>query len=492
MDHYVRGGRGDAVPRLFAEKFSFGATPQLVDDITAAGPYAWLDRQLDWGSIPEDPQLTGTLGSFRTLGLVGPQRANPDMVPKMAREQRLATLLRAVHSPRHLHEVLVEFWNDHFNVTFESGITNKTILMADRDVARAHATGRFADLLLASARSVAMLAYLDNDRSRAPHPNENYARELMELHTLGVDGGYTEADVVQAARALTGWSRSKLDAEDTHFGFVYKDRDHYTAGPIQVMDLVMPAMSGPDSIRHGETLLAFLAAHPATATHLCTKLARRFVADQPPRDLVDAMVDTWFTSDGHIAAVIRTMARHAAFLASRGRKVDRPFGALARMLRILGDTLTLPLAGGADAPAAPKVDNLMNRLGQPPFGWAAPNGYPDVAAHWATSGGLLVRWNTALDLVSDRIEGVTFDAAAFRARITAPTGSAPAGSAATVGELIAALSLHVIGRSPTTAEGDAYAAVTALPATAPAGELDDVAFRALVAAALSTPAGQRR
>lgn len=481
MTSYGRRGDAASSARLFADKLTFGATPDLVAEIEQASPSGWLEVQLAPDDVPEDPRIPDTLSTFQTLHLVGRERASNDLRYLMPREQTAHQLLHAVWSRRQVREVMVEFWADHFNVAFLGGELEMTIREFDL-VLRRHALGRFADLLHATARSVAMMVYLDNDASRWPHPNENYARELMELHTLGVGGGYTEDDVQQAARALTGWSHSSLRDDDHWFGFVYDEQHHYSAGPITVMDLVMPAMGGPESIRHGEDLLTYLASHPSTITHVCTKLARRFVADQPPPELVSTMVDAWNTSDGTIAAVLRAMVAHPTFLSSHRGKVRRPFQYLAFALRVLGDSVTINARGGGTADWVNKVEHTLDSMGQRPYRWPAPNGYPDVAGYWASTAGLLSRWNTALAIVRDQIQGMEFHPPLLRQRVDAPTA----------GALLTRLCQHILGRGPSGPEQEALRLIAGVPLEGPAADIDDERFRALVATVLSVPDANRR
>jgi uncharacterized protein (DUF1800 family) len=292
-----------------------------------------------------------------------------------------ARVLRAAFSPRQLYEVMVEFWTDHFNVPAGDFILDKVI--DDRTVIRKHALGRFRDLLFASAQSPAMLYYLNQDTSSAEHPNENYAREVMELHTLGVDGGYTETDVKELARALTGWT-VRDGAPPGRFAFVPSMHDSEEK---TVLGLRLPAGRG---VEDGMEVLDMLARHPSTARFIAFKLCRRLVSDTPPESLVASAAQVFLDTEGDIKAILRHIVKSAEFAASAGQKFRRPIDYLAALMRITG----------AEFPDVWLPLYLLEMLGQTPFGWRPPNGYPDVAGAWISTTGLLGRWNMALLLPS--------------------------------------------------------------------------------------------
>lgn len=351
------------------------------------GSEAWLERQLSPLLLPTQALEAALARNFPSLAedavtLVqrGQQPANS---LDALRELRAATLLRRLLSPAQLHESMVEFWGDHFSVFHLHGPVRWFKSVDDRDHIRPHALGRFVDLLKASARSPAMLVYLDNAQSRVGGPNENYARELLELHTLGVDGGYTEQDVAELARVLTGWT---LDRQS--FRFVFDPRLH-DFGAKRFMGLQLPAGRG---LEEGERVLEFLAAHPATARHIGFKLARRFVADEPPPALVERLALRYLDSGGQISVLLRELFGASEFAESTHRKFRRPqeflFAALrASEARLSGEYVR-------------DLNQLLEAMAHLPFMWAPPNGYPDHAAHWLGAGSLLQRWTAAWQLAS--------------------------------------------------------------------------------------------
>lgn len=343
-----------------------------------------------------------------------------------------ATVLRQVFSERQLFEVMVDFWSNHFNIYALKKQCRILKTWDDRAVIRKHALGNFRDLLMATAKSPAMLIFLDNVSNVKGVPQENYAREMMELHTLGVEGGYTQEDVEQVARAFTGWSvlaprKTVFDYEfDAAGAFLFRKNQH-DDGAKTILGMTLPAGGG---IRDGEQVLEMLAAHPKTAEHISSKLVRRFVDDNPPPALVARAAETFAKTDGDIRAVLNTILHSDEFKTSFGKKVKRPLEFVASALRALDATPTdvelkkIPLKGydkranektrAADEPLA----KTLRTLGQVPFLWQAPNGYPDVAGAWVNSNNLLARWNFALALTMNRI--LEFD--------IAPVSSAQANS----------------------------------------------------------------
>ena len=220
-------------------------------------------------------------------------------VKSIPNELRQATLMRQLYSKRQLYEIMVEFWSDHFNIFIEKGNGFYLKTVDDREVIRKHALGSFRDLVWASAHSPAMMIYLDNQANEKSHPNENYARELMELHTLGVDGGYTQKDVMELARCLTGWNVKE------HFwlgDFVFKEDLHDT-GEKNVLGLSIQ----PSGIKEAEQVIEMLVTHPSTAKFISTKLARRFIADDPPQELIEKAAQTFLDTKGDIKSVLRVI-----------------------------------------------------------------------------------------------------------------------------------------------------------------------------------------
>jgi len=304
--------------------------------------------------------------------------------------------------------VMVGFWTDHLNINLEKGDSIYLKPFDDRTVIRAHAFGKFHDLIRASALSPAMLVYLDGKENRKTRPedipNENYARELLELHTLGVSGGYTQADVYEVARCLTGWRlRTKWRK-----GTVYFEPASHDDGEKMVLGHRIPADGGERDL---DRVVEIVCNHPSTARHLATKLAQKLVSEQPPVKLVDRVARVFTESGGDIKAMLREVLHSGEFKASRGEKFKRPFHFIASCLR----------ATGADTHAHRLLIEYLERMGQAPFQHPTPDGYPDRAVPWL--GTLLWRWNFALAIASNQIPSVKVEPQVL---INAIGGSSPA------------------------------------------------------------------
>jgi len=310
-------------------------------------------------------------------------------------------LLRAVYSHRQLQEVMVDFWFNHFNVFIGKGADRYLVTAYERDAIRPHVLGHFEDLLRATAQSPAMLFYLDNWQSvgadsiagvrRQRGLNENYGRELLELHTLGVDGGYTQKDVTEVARCFTGWT---IRQPQRMAEFEFNPRMHDN-GEKMVLGVRIPAGGG---INDGLTVLHLLAHHPATAHFISRQLAIRFVADNPPNALVDRMADTFLKKDGDIRAVLETMFESPEFW-SRGAyrsKMKSPLEMVASSLR----------AVNADVDFTFGLTNQLNQLGEPLYKKAEPTGYSNSSQDWLNSAGLLARMNFSVALANNKLPGV--------------------------------------------------------------------------------------
>ena len=340
-----------------------------------------------------------------------------------------ATLLRAVLSERQLFEVMVQFWSDHFNIDPSKGEAKWLKVADDRDVIRAHALGNFRDLLRASAVSPAMLWYLDGRVNRRSNPgekpNENYARELLELHTLGVHGGYTQQDVMEVARCLTGWTvRDRKKFFKGRVEFVARQHDD---GTKRVLGETIPAGLGARDL---DRVLEIVVRHPGTARHLAWKLCRRFIADEPPAAAVAATAAAFTAAQGDMPATLRALFATPEFRAPavRGMKFKRPMHFVVSALRA---------TNAATDAARPRTDYLV-RLGHAPFRYATPDGYPEEAPHWQNT--LLWRWNFASALAANRIKGTRIEPEDLRARLGGDDG----------------LLATVLGRRPGELERSAY------------------------------------
>jgi uncharacterized protein (DUF1800 family) len=360
-------------------------------------------------------------------------RDDPQLREQLQRARRAVTdvqsvkLARAVASDRQLEEVMTDFWENHFSVFSGKGQTRVFLADFDRDVIRPRALGKFRDLLGAVAKSPAMLFYLDQfqstvdsmhtplggaavRRARVQRPlqpvrpaqqarpqqrarglNENYARELLELHTLGVDGGYTQRDVIEVARALTGWTMNPRQGGE----FTFRPQIHDADEKI-VLGHRLPAGRG---IEDGEEVLDILARSPATAHFLAHKLAVRFVSDDPPPALVDRAAKTFLSTDGDIRETVRTIVTSPEFFsrAAYRSKVKSPFELVASALRAIG----------APADTTPRSAQAVAFLGAPIFGHQAPNGWPETGDAWMNAGAILNRINFGLALAGGRLPGAS-------------------------------------------------------------------------------------
>jgi uncharacterized protein (DUF1800 family) len=477
-------------------RFAFGPRPGEVDAVVKMGLERWFERQLA-GGLP-DGEMEARLRRLPALGLstaeIFKTYPPPGLVLYEAKEAGILPadvsrkdlkdkdrdalkakvmvfaeergyrpqkellgqlmvqkLVRAVESENQLGEVMTDFWFNHFNVSSTDNQARAFLLPYERDAIRPHALGRFRDLLEATAKSPAMLVYLDNAQSSAapeapttfsrrrmaPAPavneparrvrprgvNENYARELMELHTLGVDGGYSQQDVVEVARAFTGWTLLPLGknremaerrlARVEHRGgpgfqregeFLFR-ADQHDAGEKTVLGTRLPAGRG---LEDGEAVLDLLAAHRATARHLAAKLAVRFVSDNPPPALVDRLADVYLKTGGDARDIRRLLAAlvESPEFWSRdavGAKIKSPFELAASALRASGGEIGDPR----------ELLKWIARMGQPLYAYQAPTGYPDRAETWVNTGSLLNRMSFGLQLAAGRVRGIDLDWAAL-------------------------------------------------------------------------------
>jgi len=347
-------------------------------------------------------------------GLEGPR--------EVMKQLSQAKLIRLVRSERQLQELMVDFWFNHFNVSADKGPEPWLIVPYERDVIRPHALGRFRDLLGAVAKSPAMLIYLDNalstvDARYAPAEeladiekmekrmsnrqakrkklglNENYARELLELHTLGVDGGYTQKDVTELARVLTGWSIDRPGPQHPDQDWEFKFRPRMHDGGDKV---VLGHSYGHGGIEEGEQVLDMLARHPSTARFIARKLCRRFVSDDPPEALIDRVSQRFLETDGDIRETLLAIFQSPEFFSPGNfrAKIKPPLEFIVSSLRVTEARIIDPL----------KIVGILNAMGEPLYLCQPPTGYPDRAQDWVNSGALLQRMQFALMLLRSDVK----------------------------------------------------------------------------------------
>src|SRR5216110_716749 len=430
-------------------RLAYGARPGEADSVARVGVMRWIEQQLDADHIPDSRlaarEREFKILDYDRADLAGRYR---DAVQERQRLQREAAatgdssrtrgarpmqefrelggelqqlaIVRAAISERQLREVMVDFWTNHFNVFVGKGADRFLLPSYIEETIRPRVLARFEDLLIATAESPAMLFYLDNAQSVAPGSspprpppnlfarrrfgmnempeerreaqrrrptgiNENYARELLELHTIGVDGGYTQQDIIEVARIFTGWS---IEPPQRGAGFVFRDWAH-DHGTKHVFGLTFQDDGKDEGIR----LLKFLATQHATMHHVSAKLCARFVADEPPDGCVDAAVAAWQTSRGDIRAVLRAIFTSPDFWTSQAvaSKVKTPFEFVVSALR----------ATAIEPDDTPRLAQLVARLGEPLYEQPAPTGYAETEAHWVNSGALLARMNAAMMLAKE-------------------------------------------------------------------------------------------
>lgn len=469
--------RGKALPApgalaLLLGRIGCGARETEWVRANALGFDAYLDEQLAPQTIPDGGLEAALAARLPTLALDVPALVDyaddpmRQFVP--ASELIAATLARQLLSPRQLYETMVEFWSNHFSVFLLDGPVRFFKTFEDRVAIRPHALGRFRDLLKASARSPAMLFYLDNYANAVGVANENYARELMELHALGAGGGYDEADVREVARAFTGWTINVRAAD----GFAFTPLRH-DFGAKTVLGQNLPAGQG---IADGEAVLEALAAHPSTARFVSTKLARRFVADDPPPALIERMAAEFTATDGDIVAVLRLMFRSGEFAASADQKFKRPVELVLSAVRVTGARVV--------GDYIRTLSTQLSAMGQVPFQWDPPDGYPDAKAYWLNTTALLNRWNFGFALAEGRF-----------APFIQIDESALAGSARSAAELVDRLAARLLRRTLDPVDREAlivYAAAGAAPDATLTKTAREQATIALVGALLASDYFQYR
>jgi uncharacterized protein (DUF1800 family) len=368
-----------ALGRL-VRRVTMGATVDELSHAASLGYTGYLDYQLDSARIDDSETEAFVTSAYPALGR--PTREiyqipQPELIASLQR----ATLYRAVRSRRQLYQRMVEFWTDHFNIGIQKAGVHK--IEDDREVIRRHALDTFPSLVKASSHSVAMLGYLDQFENRVGAPNQNYARELMELHTLGVDGGYTQTDVLELSRVLTGWT---FDRQFAGRGFIFDPALH-DFGAKRVLDVTIDASEpGPGGIAEGERVIDRLCGHPSTARFIAGKLLSRLLTPSPSAAQVESVASVYLSTGGDIKAMIRATLRQD-WLEDAPLKLKRPSHLVVSALRVLA-----PRINGMTT-----INDVVIGAGQPLFEWNEPDGYPDALDYW--DGDFLSRWRAMNQLV---------------------------------------------------------------------------------------------
>jgi uncharacterized protein (DUF1800 family) len=400
------------------ERLSYGPGSGDIDRVKKMGVEAYIQTQLNPDTLSLPPSLSRQLQQFDTLSLSPVElfsQYNPNAGKDASEEEKRrarersrqpleqaqeARLLKAIASPRQLEEVMVDFWFNHFNVSSDKNLARIWIGSYEEDAIRPHALGRFRDLLEATARHPAMLFYLDNWRNTDPNSpgargqfrglNENYARELMELHTLGVDGGYTQEDVVTVARILTGWGLDNEGQQGDNSGFRFY-RNRHDASDKVLLGTRIPG-SGVEEV---EKALDILANHSSTAHHISYKLAQYFVADEPPKSLVDRLQKRFLDTDGDIRSVLKSLFDAPEFWDDRyyGNKFKTPYQYVLSAVR----------ATGTETPNFQRILGNLQQLGMPLYRRTTPDGYPNTQEAWINPDATLRRVNLAVQIARGRL-----------------------------------------------------------------------------------------
>lgn len=383
-------------------RLTFGYSDAEMALANSLGYDGYLEHHLNYAAI-DDSQVDARLTPAQYPILTMPPDelfAQPQNV--IISQLTEATIIRAWLTKRQLFERMVEFWTDHFSMDILQGIVSALRPVDDRAVTRPFALATFGELLNASMHSPCMLFYLDNHLNTAAAPNENYARELLELHTMGVDGGYTQNDVVEVTRCLTGWTfyQRNFGTLNGYFRYVPANHDN---GQKVVLGNIIPAGGG---INDGHMVRDILLNHPSTARFIATKMCRRFIGEDVRQSVIDSVAATYASSNGDIKAMLRTIFRPGVLYDATPR-FKRPFHLAVSALRAMPTNIT-----GSNG-----LRNHLTSCGHHPFYWSPPDGYPDTLEYW--SGLILPRWNIGASMLSNDggtgtgIPGVTVDINAF-------------------------------------------------------------------------------
>jgi uncharacterized protein (DUF1800 family) len=407
-----------ANPRILhaINRLSFGATPGEIERVESIGVEKYIQEQLNPNTINSSSILDNRLAKLSSLNLsttelgaiYGATRqatsaTRPQLelnIRKVAEERNQAKLLRSISSPRQLEEVMTDFWYNHFNVSSNKGISRIWVGNYEQTAIRPHVFGKFRDLLGATARHPAMLHYLDNWQNTTPNPNpkaknrgglnENYARELMELHTLGVKGGYTQKDVTSLAQVFTGWGYLPANTKKGAPFTFYFDPNRHDASSKTLLGQPITG-TGEQEV---EQALDMLAKNPATAKFVSYKIAQRFVSDNPPAALVDRLKTRWLQTDGDIKAVMTTMLNSQEFWAStvQQHKFKTPLEYVVSVAR----------ATGSNIEETKYLNGQLLGLGMPLYGCLTPDGYKNTREAWLNENSTIQRINFASYIASGR------------------------------------------------------------------------------------------
>ena len=404
----AQSASGAAVDPIYhaLNRLTYAPLPGQVAAVKKIGLQAYIEQQLAPATI-DDSATDAMISGYTSLNMTVPELYSQQIAKqqgKVAVELDSATVIRATYSQRQLLEIMVNFWSEHFNIWHNKDIDLTLKTADDRDVIRKFALGKFRDLVGASAHSPAMIWYLDNEQNVKAHPNENYGRELMELHTLGV-GNYSETDVQNVARAFTGWSIQSANTPKTKttaagpnpnvWEFIFNTGNHDTAAKL-ILGTTLPAGRG---VEDGEQVLDMLAAHPATATHIATKLAHRFIGDTPSDSTVAAIAQAFTQSGGDITATLRALFALPDF-ANAGPKFKRPWEYVISLLRALNIKID------TTKPVTP-ILSILQSMGHLPFDHDMADGYSDLESAW--TGNLLPRWNLAVNTLYGSVPNAKVD-----------------------------------------------------------------------------------
>ncbi len=394
--------------RHLLNRVAFGAKPGDVARVAQMGTKNWLEEQLA-DTLPEDPIVNWRVNSIDLQERVrsAPDTANDVDNAQLVAETLQAAILRAVYSRHQLRETLADFWTNHFNIYALKNNERELVAIDTEQVIRPHTLGKFRDLLLASAHSPAMLSYLDNQQNKKGVANENYARELLELHTLGVKSGYTQKDIQEVARCFTGWRLKTTgdirydvgsvlaSTKDPHPGFLYDPTLHDDGAKfIPFLNLHLVPNGGK---KDADMVLERLVTHETTAMFLSRKLCRRYLGHVPP-EIVTRASNAYLKNDTDICAMLRPILLDGVFDPTRNRPIFK---------RPLDFTVSALRAVSADTDGGEALQKHLSSMGQALYQWPMPDGFPEKAAAW--TGSLLGRWNFALALTGQQIGGTTID-----------------------------------------------------------------------------------